>query len=58
MVTIISAETLRAALKRKGVWMVDARYSLATDFFHKFCVTPHSIAAMYPPVGTAGKWAQ
>lgn len=35
-VTLIYAETLRAALKRQGVWLVNLR-GMPTEFYHKTC---------------------
>jgi hypothetical protein len=37
MVTYISPILLQAALRRNGVWLVDAKHSTPTDFYHKVC---------------------
>lgn len=35
--TSVRPETLQAALRRDGVWLVDAVTNLPTDFYHKSC---------------------
>lgn len=36
--TIVSPVVLHAALRRGGVWLVDAKHSMPTDFYHKCCL--------------------
>ena len=38
LTTVVSPVLLHAALIRRGVWLVDAKHSVPTDFYHKCCL--------------------